>query len=182
MMTMRLGRLWSVPARGPGARRRATMQAGAKVCDVTLRLRSAGWKTLLAPDAICYTDVPATLMAVTRQRFRWERDAIRLRNRKHRDLLNPFSSRFKVVELLHELDFLIFNILAAIVFPFYLVWLFVTYGEFALIILMARRPECGGSTSQLPVGSLDDAEGKRFAARPVPACVQPVLFISHAVH
>ena len=112
------------------------MQAGAKM-DLTFRLRSAGWKTLFAPDAICYTDVPATLLAFTRQRFRWERDAIRLRNRKHRDLLNPFSSRFKVVELLHQLDFLIFNIVAAIVYPFYLVWLFVAYGEFALIIAIA---------------------------------------------
>ncbi len=112
---------------------------GGEDLDVTLRLRSAGWTTVFAPDAICYTDVPETLMALTRQRFRWERDAVRLRYRKHRTLLNPFSTRFDVIELLHELDFIIFNVLAAFVFPFYLVWLFVMYGDFAPLILMAAQ-------------------------------------------
>ena len=112
---------------------------GGEDLDVTLKLRTAGWKTRFAPDAICYTDVPTTLEALTRQRFRWERDAVRLRNRKHRDLLNPFSSRFSVLELLHELDFLVFNVFAASIFPIYIVWLFVTYGGLTPIILMAAQ-------------------------------------------
>ncbi len=112
---------------------------GGEDLDVTLRLRQAGWKTVFVPDAICYTDVPDTLMALTRQRFRWERDAVRLRYRKHRDLMNPFSSRFDVIELLHELDFILFNIVAAVAFPLYLIWLVVTYGDFAPIILMAAQ-------------------------------------------
>ena len=112
---------------------------GGEDLDVTLKLRTAGWKALFAPDAICYTEVPTTLEALVRQRFRWERDAVRLRYRKHRDLLNPFSSRFDVIELLHELDFIFFNIFAALVFPFYLVWLFVTYGELTPVILMAAQ-------------------------------------------
>ncbi len=129
-----------------GAFRRETLDrvgglnsGGGEDLDVTLKLRSAGWKAVFAPDAICYTDVPETLMALTRQRFRWERDAVRLRYRKHRALLNPFSKRFDVVELLHELDFIVFNILAAVAFPIYLVWLFVTYGDFAPLILMAAQ-------------------------------------------
>ncbi len=112
---------------------------GGEDLDVTLRLREAGWKAVFAPDAICYTDVPVTLMALTRQRFRWERDAVRLRYRKHRALLNPFSRRFDVIELLHELDFIVFNVLAAIAFPIYLTWLFVTYADFALVILLAAQ-------------------------------------------
>ena len=112
---------------------------GGEDLDVTLKLRTAGWKTLFAPGAICYTDAPTTLEALTRQRFRWERDAVRLRNRKHRALLNPFSTRFKVIELLHELDFLFFNIFAAVVFPFYLLWLFVVYGDLAPMILMGAQ-------------------------------------------
>ena len=112
---------------------------GGEDLDVTLKLRTAGWRAVFAPDAICYTEVPTTLEALTRQRFRWERDAVRLRYRKHSALLNPFSSRFDVIELLHELDFLIFNIFAAFIFPFYLVWLFVTYGELTPIILMAAQ-------------------------------------------
>jgi cellulose synthase/poly-beta-1,6-N-acetylglucosamine synthase-like glycosyltransferase len=112
---------------------------GGEDLDVTLKLRTAGWKAVFAADAICYTDVPETLMALTRQRFRWERDAVRLRYRKHRALLNPFSKRFDVIELLHELDFMVFNIIAAVMFPVYLVWLFVAYGDFAPLVLMAAQ-------------------------------------------
>lgn len=112
---------------------------GGEDLDVTLRLRTANYRTVFAADAICYTDVPETLMALTRQRFRWEQDAIRLRYRKHRDLMNPFSWRFNVIELLHELDFIFFNVLAAVAFPFYLVWLFAEYGDFAPVILMAAQ-------------------------------------------
>ena len=112
---------------------------GGEDLDVTLKLRTAGWKMLFAPDAICYTNVPTTLTALTRQRFRWERDALRLRYRKHRDLMNPFSTRFKPLELLHQLDFLIFNVLAAIAFPFYLAWLVVTYADLAPVILLGAQ-------------------------------------------
>jgi cellulose synthase/poly-beta-1,6-N-acetylglucosamine synthase-like glycosyltransferase len=112
---------------------------GGEDLDVTLNLRKAGWTTLFAPDAICYTDVPTTLAALTRQRFRWERDAVRLRYRKHVDLLNPFCRQFRPIELLHELDFILFNVLAAIAFPIYLVWLFVTYGDLAPTILLGAQ-------------------------------------------
>jgi len=129
-----------------GAFRREALQqvggldsGGGEDLDVTLKLRTAGWKAVFAADAICYTDVPVTLMALTRQRFRWERDAVRLRYRKHGTLLNPFSKQFDVIELLHELDFIVFNILAAVMFPVYLVWLFVIYGDFAPLILVAAQ-------------------------------------------
>ena len=94
---------------------------------------------MFAPDAICLTSVPATVIALTQQRFRWERDAVRLRYRKHRDLMNPFSARFKIIELLHEMDFVLFNIVAAVAFPFYLMWLFITYGDIAPIILVGAQ-------------------------------------------
>ncbi|MEZ5829391.1 MAG: glycosyltransferase family 2 protein [Hyphomicrobiales bacterium] len=112
---------------------------GGEDLDVTLSLRKAGWKTVFAPNALCYTDVPDTLAALVRQRFRWERDAVRLRYRKHRDMLDPFSPRFSWQEVLHEFDFLIFNIGAAIIFPIYILWLFTTYGDLALIILMGAQ-------------------------------------------
>jgi cellulose synthase/poly-beta-1,6-N-acetylglucosamine synthase-like glycosyltransferase len=112
---------------------------GGEDLDVTLRLRSGGWTTLFASDAICLTNVPTAVIALTRQRFRWERDAVRLRYRKHRDLLNPFSTRFKFTELLHEMDFVVFSVVAAVAFPFYLIWLFVTYGDLALAILFGAQ-------------------------------------------
>jgi cellulose synthase/poly-beta-1,6-N-acetylglucosamine synthase-like glycosyltransferase len=112
---------------------------GGEDLDVTLRLRRGGWTTLFASDAICLTSVPTTLIALTQQRFRWERDAVRLRYRKHRDLMNPFSARFKVIELLHEMDFALFNIVAAVAFPLYLMWLFITYGDIAPVILVGAQ-------------------------------------------
>jgi cellulose synthase/poly-beta-1,6-N-acetylglucosamine synthase-like glycosyltransferase len=112
---------------------------GGEDLDITLRLRKAGWKTAFAANAICYTDVPVTFSALARQRFRWERDAVRLRYRKHRDLLNPFSHRFRMSELAHEADFFVFNILSAVVFPIYLVWLFATYGDMAVMILVGAQ-------------------------------------------
>lgn len=112
---------------------------GGEDLDLTLRLRRAGGKIAFAEDAICYTDVPATTKALIQQRFRWERDAVRLRYRKHVDLMNPFSKTFKTSELIHELDFLFFNIVSAAVLPFYIIWLFVAYGDFGFTVLASAQ-------------------------------------------
>ena len=112
---------------------------GGEDLDATLSLRKAGWRAVFAPESICYTDVPESLGVLVRQRFRWERDAVHLRYRKHRDLLNPFSSRFSIRELTHELDFLVFNLGSAVIFPFYIVWLIATFGELGIIILLAAQ-------------------------------------------
>ena len=112
---------------------------GGEDLDVTLRLRQAGWKIDFSASAICYTDAPDTLTALINQRFRWERDAIRLRYRKHVDLMNPFSKQFNLWELLHQLEFLVFNILGALALPFYCLWLFITYGELAPVILIGAQ-------------------------------------------
>ncbi len=112
---------------------------GGEDLDVTLRLRKAGWNIRFAYDAICYTDVPTGLSALIRQRFRWERDAVRIRYRKHGDLMNPFSERLKLKEVAHEIEFLLFNVIGAAVLPFYVLWLFLTYGDMAPLILLAAQ-------------------------------------------
>ncbi|MGI9425047.1 MAG: glycosyltransferase, partial [Hyphomicrobiaceae bacterium] len=110
---------------------------GGEDLDMTLRLRKAGWKIAFSPDSICYTDTPATFGALARQRFRWERDAVRIRYRKHGDLMNPFSANFQLHELYHEAEFLIFHILGATMLPIYVTWLFLTYAEMAIVILLS---------------------------------------------
>lgn len=112
---------------------------GGEDLDLTLRLREAGWRIGFRPDAICYTDVPDTLSGFIKQRFRWERDALRLRYRKHMDIMNPLTPRFSVRELFHELDFIFFHVIAAAMLPFYLLWLFATYGNLAFSILLAAQ-------------------------------------------
>ncbi|MEG6510024.1 glycosyltransferase [Methyloligella sp. 2.7D] len=112
---------------------------GGEDLDITLRLRQAEWRVVFASQAICYTDVPVKSWALIRQRLRWERDAFWIRFRKHRRLLIPTWSRFRLAEAFHQWEFLVFSVLAAIAFPIYLIWLVSAYGSFALPILVAMQ-------------------------------------------
>lgn len=112
---------------------------GGEDLDLTIRIRKAGWKVSFAPDAIAYTQAPYKMRGFIRQRLRWERDAIRLRYRKHREQLTPFSHRFHFLEFVHQVEFLFFNILATAALPIYVVWLILTYGDLAPLILLAAQ-------------------------------------------
>ncbi|GAB2897763.1 glycosyltransferase [Microbulbifer echini] len=112
---------------------------GGEDLDVTLRLRHYNWKIGYAADSICYTDVPTNLAALIRQRFRWERDAIRLRFRKYRHFINPFDHRVKFREFFHQFEFLLFNVVAILILPVYLAWLFYSYGSNGWFILIAAQ-------------------------------------------
>lgn len=96
--------------------------------DLTIRLRIAGYKIRYALRSVCYTDVPTSLFNLFRQRARWERDAVWIRYRKYAWTLNPFRKDMPVSELPHQLDFLFFDVLASIIFPFFLVSIFYFYG------------------------------------------------------
>lgn len=112
---------------------------GGEDLDVTLRLRARGWAIGFAPAALCHTDVPEAFWPLVRQRLRWERDSVRLRYRKMRDLMLPGGARFAAVEALHQWDFLLFGVLGAVTFPVYVVWLFAMFGAFAPVILIAAQ-------------------------------------------
>ncbi|WP_444894014.1 glycosyltransferase family 2 protein [Microbulbifer sp. TRSA001] len=112
---------------------------GGEDLDITFRLRDYGWKVEFAPEAICYTDVPTSITVLMRQRFRWERDAIRLRYRKYLHFINPFRQGMQLKEFFHQYEFLVFNVIAAIALPVYLIWLFVRYGENAWFILAGAQ-------------------------------------------
>ena len=127
-----------------GAFRREAWQAvggmdigGGEDLDFTLRLRERRFKVAFARHAICYTDVPASVYALLRQRKRWECDAFWVRYRKFRRTMNPFGVRFLWREALHQWDFLLFNIVPTVAFPFYLAWLLAAYGRYGAVILAA---------------------------------------------
>ncbi|MGL4494800.1 MAG: glycosyltransferase family 2 protein [Beijerinckiaceae bacterium] len=107
--------------------------------DLTIRLRIAGYKIRYALRSVCYTDVPVSLFNLFRQRARWERDAVWIRFRKYAWTLNPFRKDMPIKELPHQLDFLFFDVIASIIFPFFLVSVFynfgVGYGLFMLLVL-----------------------------------------------
>jgi cellulose synthase/poly-beta-1,6-N-acetylglucosamine synthase-like glycosyltransferase len=110
---------------------------GGEDFDFTIRLRLAGYKVVFARHSICYTDVPETLYALLRQRNRWERDTFWVRLRKYKRLLNPFRTNLSWPDLILQWDFLLFNFLPTVGFPFYLVWLLTRYGEFGVLLLIA---------------------------------------------
>jgi cellulose synthase/poly-beta-1,6-N-acetylglucosamine synthase-like glycosyltransferase len=88
--------------------------------DITFRLRQQGYAIRFVGNAICWTDVPETLERLLRQRRRWERDAVRLRLRKFGYSLNPFDARFRLREAVHQLEFLLYSVAAALVFFLYI--------------------------------------------------------------
>jgi cellulose synthase/poly-beta-1,6-N-acetylglucosamine synthase-like glycosyltransferase len=112
---------------------------GGEDLDLTLRLRAKGWRIAFAEDAICYTDAPDALWPLIRQRFRWERDAVWLRLRKHRRSMNSRSPRFRLAEAFHQWEYLLFNVAGAFIFPFYVAWLYIAYGAFATVTLIAMQ-------------------------------------------
>lgn len=105
--------------------------------DFTMRMRIAGDRIAFAPRAHCYTDVPETLAALARQRSRWERDAFWIRFRKFYRTLAPSRGEIRWQETIHQLDFIVFNVAAAALFPIYVFMLFMDHGQFAFVILIA---------------------------------------------
>lgn len=105
--------------------------------DVTLRLRRSGWKIGFAADSWCFTDTPATVAALIRQRRRWDRDTIRTRMRKFRSNFSPGRSGFNLLETFEQIEWLVLSALVTIVFPIYVAWLFLVFGSDALSILAA---------------------------------------------
>lgn len=103
--------------------------------DMTLRLRRCGWKIRFAGNSWCFTDVPATVGAIVRQRRRWDRDTIRTRLRKFRDGFSPVRRRFQPLETFEQCEWLVMNALVTLIFPFYIVWIVLIFGMGAFYIL-----------------------------------------------
>lgn len=79
-------------------RREALAEAGfyssdtfAEDCDITLKILRAGWRVTYEPLAIAWTEAPATLLDLLKQRYRWTRGILQA-VRKHKQLFyNPFA-------------------------------------------------------------------------------------------
>lgn len=97
--------------------------------DLTLRLRKCGYEIGFASYAQCLTNLPTTWSHLCKQRRRWEWALITHECRKHADLADFFSRRFRVSNLLMLVDRLFFNLFLQVVFWVYLVWLSWSYHE-----------------------------------------------------
>lgn len=108
--------------------------------DICLRFRKAGYGIGFNHKSLCYTEAPHASWNLIRQRLRWERDAIWLRFRKHRDTMNPFSTGFRASEAIHQWEFLIITVAPALIFPLALSWLFLNFSlDFALMALVISQ-------------------------------------------
>jgi cellulose synthase/poly-beta-1,6-N-acetylglucosamine synthase-like glycosyltransferase len=104
--------------------------------EITLRLRKAGYDIGFAVNAIGLTDVPDGLRSLYRQRLRWDGDAVAIRLLTYHEL-SFFRSRNRLGDVLQRLDYITFDFLPTLIFPFYLVFLWNLYGAHAINILAA---------------------------------------------
>jgi cellulose synthase/poly-beta-1,6-N-acetylglucosamine synthase-like glycosyltransferase len=77
-------------------RRKALEQAGcyssdtfAEDADITLKILCLGWKISYEPNAVSFTEAPARLHQLLKQRYRWSRGIIQSLNKNKRHLLTP---------------------------------------------------------------------------------------------
>jgi poly-beta-1,6-N-acetyl-D-glucosamine synthase len=105
--------------------------------DLAMKLRRAGWRIRFAPEANALTMVPETVASFIAQRLRWDRGLITIWMRKFRGALDPRQSTFRLLNMLSVVDVLIFQVLLALAFPAYLIWLYYYFGDFASTIIGA---------------------------------------------
>lgn len=105
--------------------------------DLTMKLRRAGWRIRFAPEANALTIVPETVPTLIAQRLRWDRGLITIWLRKFRGAFDPRQSTFRLLNMLSIVDVLIFQVVLALAFPAYLIWLYYYFGNFAATIVGA---------------------------------------------
>lgn len=61
----------------------------AEDCDLTMKLLAGGWKVVFEPNAVSCTEAPESLLALTKQRYRWARGILQTVRKHRRLLLDP---------------------------------------------------------------------------------------------
>ncbi len=103
--------------------------------EMTLRLRRFGYRVRFVPGAWAETAVPDNPVSLIRQRQRWDRDALRIRLIEYREteLFKPE----RLSDTLQRLDFIVFDLVPTLSFPFYLVYCTLLFGPQTLLFLTA---------------------------------------------
>ena len=77
----------------------------AEDADLTVKIIAAGWKIYYEPNSISYTEAPATLQQLLKQRYRWTRGILQSLRKHKRLLLNPtinFGHTFILWSMFYE--------------------------------------------------------------------------------
>ncbi len=104
--------------------------------DMTIRLRKLGYRIVFAPNAYCLTNVPSSLYNLLKQRARWDRNIIKNRIRKHKDVYNPFSKNFRSRDVLSFIDTTFFHVVLGMVTVLYILDIAIAYPEFLVFVLI----------------------------------------------
>src|SRR5260370_1182268 len=104
--------------------------------EYSLRLRRLGHVIRFVPDAWAETAGPTSGISLLRQRARWDRDALRIRFMTYGELsfFHPFEH---FSDTLQRLDFIFFDLVPTLSFPFYLVYIVLLFGADAALFLGA---------------------------------------------
>ncbi len=106
--------------------------------DLAIRVRKKGYKISFQPDAICLTNVPANIRALINQRSRWDRNMIKNRMRKHRDIFNPYSKNFRLIDVITFVDSLFYHVALSFVTAVYLFDIAVNFTDILLPLLVVN--------------------------------------------
>lgn len=101
--------------------------------EFTLRLRRFGHQVRFVPEAWAQTAVPETVIGLVRQRLRWDRDALRIRLIQYGD--GRFFRSEGLSDTLQRLDFIVFDLVPTLSFPFYVVYCVMLFGADAPLFL-----------------------------------------------
>lgn len=103
--------------------------------EMTLRLRRYGYRVRFVADAWAETLVPDNPVSLIRQRQRWDRDALRIRLIEYHEV--EFFKPERLSDTLQRLDFIVFDLVPTLLFPFYLVYCTLLFGPQTLLFLIA---------------------------------------------
>lgn len=103
--------------------------------EFTLRARKVGHRVRFVSSASAQVDALITFRGLLRQRQRWDRDSLRIRIFMYREL-NLRKPLENLSDTIQRLDFIIFDLLPTLAFPFYLSYLAVTLGWDAIPYLV----------------------------------------------
>ena len=104
--------------------------------EFSLRLRRLGYHVRFVQEAWAETDGPVTGISLLRQRARWDRDALRIRFIMYGEfsLFHPLEH---LRDTLQRLDFILFDLIPTLGFPFYLAYIVALYGSESSTFLIA---------------------------------------------
>ena len=101
--------------------------------EIGMQMRRLGYALGFVPSAVAQTNAPTTFLGLVRQRMRWERDSYWIRMIQYQEwkILRHGDT---IGDAFSHIDFVLFEFLSTLLFPFYLIYTIYCYGGYALYL------------------------------------------------